>query len=112
MAAHAGNYGIADELQRVGRTGILRKGSIVQIEPSRCRIDDNVLQHSSKSLRAGVDLGFSFGREADNLGVATSFEVENAVIAPTVLVVSNQPTLRIRRKGCLACTRESKEQSH
>lgn len=41
-----------------------------------------------------------------------SFNVENAPIRPAVLIITNQPPLRVRRQRRLAGTRQAKEHSH
>lgn len=40
-----------------------------------------------------------FGRKVDALGVASTLDVENAMIRPNVLVVSDQLPLRISRQS-------------
>ena len=53
-----------------------------------------------------------FLRKADDLGVAAVLEVENAVVAPAVLVVANQVALGVGGKGGLAGAGEAEEDGH
>ena len=55
------------------------------------------------------DLGLGLGREADRLGVAAALEVEDAVVAPAVLVVADQQPLGIGRERRLARAGEAEE---
>ena len=73
-------------------------------------IYSNVFE-KSVALDSTVDVGFVFLREADNLSIATTFEVEYAVVVPTVFVVTDEAALRIGRKSGLTCTRKSEEDS-
>ena len=59
--------------------------------------------HGLPDLRLGV------GRETDRLGVAAALEVEDPLVAPTVLVVPDQQPLGIGRERRLARAREPEE---
>ena len=89
VAANAGNHRIADEVDGIGRAGIL--GDRIQIEQqgARVRIDDDVFQDGAKALGSRVDFGFGFSREIDYLGVTSAFKVEDAVIAPAMLIITD-----------------------
>ncbi len=56
-----------------------------------------------------VDLRLGLGREPNDLRVAATLEVEDAVLGPAVLVVADQPPLGIRRERRLAGPREPEE---
>ncbi len=59
---------------------------------------------------AGVpDLGLAVPGEADHLGVATTLEIEDALITPAVLVVADQLAGRIGGEGGLAGARQPEE---
>ena len=49
-------------------------------------------------------------REPDALGVAAAFEIEDAAVAPAVLVVADQPALRVGGKRGLAGSGEAEEE--
>mmetsp|Transcript_20020 Transcript_20020/g.41868 ORF Transcript_20020/g.41868 Transcript_20020/m.41868 type:complete len:364 (-) Transcript_20020:117-1208(-) len=72
-------------------------------------LDGNVLEHGVLGNGA-VDLGLSLLGEVDSLGVASSLEVEDSVVIPSVLVVSNESPLRVGAKGGLSGPREPKEE--
>ena len=63
------------------------------------------------TLDSAVDVGFVLLREVDDLCVATTFEVEDALIVPSVFVVADEQTLRVGRKGGLTCARQAEEDS-
>ncbi len=75
------------------------------------RIDHHVFQDRPETNDV-IDLWFRFFREADGLRVATALEVENAVVAPAVLIVADEPFAGVGRKGCLAGTRKAEKQSN
>ena len=62
-----------------------------------------------KRLAGGKDLGLGFLRQLDALGVAAAFEIEDAVIAPAVLVVADQRAVRIGRQRGLAGAGQAEE---
>jgi hypothetical protein len=49
-----------------------------------------------------MDLRLGFGRETNDLGVAAVLEVEDAVLAPAMLVVADQAAGGVGREGGLA----------
>ena len=58
-----------------------------------------------------VNVGFALLAQVNYLGIATTFVVENAIIIPAVLVVSNELALGIGRERCLTCARETEKDS-
>ena len=56
-----------------------------------------------------VDLRLGLGGEADHLRVAAALEVEDAAVAPAVLVVADQRALGVGRERRLAGAREAEE---
>ena len=59
-----------------------------------------------------VDLRLGLLRKADDLGVAAVLEIENAVVAPAVLVVANQVAVGVGGKRGLAGAGEAEEDGH
>jgi hypothetical protein len=55
------------------------------------------------------DLGLGRLRETDRLRVAAALEVEDAIVAPAVLVVADQQPFGIGRERRLARAREPEE---
>ncbi len=103
---------VGDRLQRIGAAGVLGDRVVVQVEASRRRVHDHVLEHRPEGVGRGVDLRLRVGREADDLGVAAALDVEDAVLAPAVLVVADQRPLGVGGEGRLARARQPEEDGH
>ena len=96
-------------IDRVRNTSILGYALI-------CEVDLTVLVYSYVleeriSADGVIDVRFRLLVEVDDLSVATAFEVEDTVVVPAVLVVTDEETLRIGRKGGLASSRKTEEDS-
>ena len=66
---------------------------------SSSRVTGSITTFSStvpKRLRGGVDLRLGLARQADHLGVAAAFEVEDRGVRPAMLVVADQRAARDR----------------
>ena len=57
---------------------------------SRVRVEDDVLEDGAEALAWSRRFRLVHLRQADRLGVAAALEVEDAVVAPAVLVVADQ----------------------
>ncbi len=69
--------------------------------PHPPHLDHDVLQHAAEP--DGLeDLRLAVGLQPDALGVAAALDVEDAVIAPAVLVVADQRTVGLGGEGGLA----------
>ena len=110
MAAGARRHRIVDELDRVRGARVLGEGRIVEIQQARHRIHHDVLEDRAESPRRRVNLRFGFSREPNGLRVAAAFEVEDASIAPAMLIVADELPIRIARERRLAGARESEEE--
>src|SRR5215211_8549423 len=95
---------IRDKLQGIGGTRIFRDRIIVQVNRARHRIKRDVLEDRPKSSGRRVDLRLCGLGEADHFGVAATFEVEYSIVAPTMLIVTDQAPRGICRESCLAGT--------
>src|SRR5271167_2078231 len=101
MAADSRDDGIVDEIHRVCCPSVLRDAVCVVVGLVRVRVDYYVLKYATKA--DGVEyLGFVFLRELNTLCVASPLKVENAINAPSMFVVANQPSCRIGGKRGLA----------
>ena len=60
---------------------------------------------------SSVDVGLAFLIQVDNLSVATAFEVEYAVVVPSVFVVADEQALGVGRKGGFTRSRKAEEDS-
>ena len=81
---------VGDELDGIAGARVLGVAAVIKIERTGGRIVHHVLQDRAEALGGGIDLGLGLARELDHLGVATTFEVEQAVVGPAVLVVADQ----------------------
>jgi len=103
---------VGDEIERVGRAGILGLAVVIEIGRPRVGIERHVLQHGAETVGGGVDFRLGLGGQPDALGVAAALEVEHAVRPPAVLVVANQRAVGIGRERGLAGAGQSEKQRH
>jgi hypothetical protein len=89
VGGEARNLGVGDVLDGVGASGVLSEGRVVVVNLTGKRVKDDVLEDGTVSDSA-VDIGLLLSRQANGLGVATTLDVENTVVGPAVLVVTNQ----------------------
>ena len=87
-------------IDRVRYTSVLGNALVSEINLA-VLINSHVLKESVTS-DGTVDIRFRLFVEVDDLSVATAFEVEDTVVVPAVLVVTDEETLRVCRKGSLA----------
>jgi len=78
----------------------------VKVDLAGVLIKDHVLQHRAEADGI-IDLRLRSLLEANALSVAAALNVEHAVIAPAVLVISNQGPGRVSGKGSLSSTCEN-----
>ena len=91
----------------VRNTCVLCHALVSEVNLAVC-INCNVLKKSI-ALDSVEDVRLALLVEVDNLCVATALEVEYALVVPTVLVVTDELTLRIGRKGRLTRTRQTED---
>ena len=96
-------------VDRVRYTSILGNALVSEVDLA-VSIYCYVLEESV-TCDSSVDIWFRLFVEVDNLSVATTFEVEDTVVIPAVLVVTDEETLRIGRKGGFASSRKTEEDS-
>ena len=94
---------VLDVIDGVRHTRVFGCASIGEIDLTisvyRYVLEQSVATDSS------IDIGFAFLIQVDNLSVASTFEVEYAVVVSFVFVVADEQTLRIGRKGGFTRTR-------
>ena len=105
----AGYPGIGNKLNRVCATRVLRDGDVIVVGLAVCYVEDDILEDGAEADGI-VDLWLLLSGEVDALGVATTFDVEDASIRPYVLVVANKLSSWVRREGRLARTGETEEE--
>ena len=71
-------------------------------------VDSDVLKKSVSS-DCVVDIRLRILVEVDDLGIAAALEVEDTVVVPAVLVITDEKSLRICRECGLSCSREAEE---
>src|SRR3546814_8086983 len=81
-----------NEIDGVGSARIFSEAIVVQIQFPRVRVHDDIFQHCAEPLRRGVNFGLGFSRQADHLGVAAAFEIEDRRIRPAMFIVADQCT--------------------
>ena len=109
LAGDPGRVGVADEIERIGGPGVLGDPVGVQVELPGYRVELDVLQDRPEPLRRLEDVRLVHRAEADRLRVAAALEVEDAVVAPAVLVIADEAPFGIGRERRLARARQSEE---
>lgn len=107
-AGDAGDLGVLDVLDGVSAAGVLGQGGIVVVDNTGDGIEDDVLEDGTE-LDGVENVGLLLGGQANALGVASTFDVEDAPVSPAVLVVTDQSTLRVSGEGGLAGTGQTEE---
>lgn len=108
LVRDAGNLGVLDVLNGVGATGVLGEGVIVVVNDTGGGVEDDVLQDGSEA-DSTEDVRLLLGGEANGLGVAATLDVEDALVAPAVLIVTDQSALGVSRERGLAGARQAEE---
>src|SRR5580693_8092906 len=107
MARNAWDFRILDEFYRIGAAGVLSKADVGIVDQT-VLIEHHVLQHRAKTDRL-EDLRFVLGRQIDSLGVAATFDVEDAFVTPAMLIVADQIAFGVSRQCRLTRTRQTKK---
>lgn len=126
VLGQAGDLGVVDVFDGVG-AGIesvltimrMGRGNLPASVLSECRVivvdlagfgvKDDVFQ--DRAVADGtVDIGLLLGRQANALGVAAALNVEDAAVAPAVLVVTDEGTVGVGGQGRLAGARQAEEE--
>ena len=91
-----GNDGVFDEVDRISGARVLGLAVVVVVGNASVRVESHVLKHAAEAQ--GVpDLRLVLAGKLDALGVASALEVEDAVRAPSMLVIANEVARRDRR---------------
>ena len=89
---------VRDALELVRGPRVLGLRRVVEVEHAAL-VDGDVLEDRAERARRLEDLRLGLLREPDHLRVAAAFDVEDAAVAPAVLVVADQPAARDPRRA-------------
>lgn len=90
--------------------GVLGKGGVIVVNLTGGRVEDDVLEDGTE-LDGAENIGLLLGREANALGVTSTLDVEDTLVGPAVLIVTDKSTLGVGREGGLAGSRKTEEDS-
>ena len=109
MTGDTWNLGVLNELDRIRAARVLRDADVGVIDHS-IFIEHDVLKHGAEAQRL-ENIRLVFRRKIDRLGVATSFDVENSVVAPAMLIVADEMAFRVGGEGRFARAAQAEEQA-
>src|SRR5712671_2627810 len=101
---------VANVVERIGSARVLRDGLVVKPDRLGGRIEHYVLEDGAEHLGRAIDLRLALGSEVDDLRVATTLEIEDPVLRPPMLIVANQPAIRISGKCRFSGSGKAEEQ--
>ena len=104
----AGDLGVLDVLDGVGAAGILGQGIVIIVNESSFWVEDDVLENGAEADSV-ENVGLLLSRQTNALGIAATLDVEDASVAPAMLIVTDQGTLGVSREGSLTRTRQAEE---
>ncbi len=110
MPAAALGDDVIQEADRIGGAGVLGQAVVIEIHPAGVLVDGDVFQDGAEVAGGFPDQRLQFLAQLDGLGIAAALEVEDAVVAPAVLVVADQGPLGIGGQGGLAGAGQAEEQ--
>ena len=108
VTSHAVLLVVGDVVDGVGHTTVLGLGDIVVVQRV-VGLHHDVLEEGV-TLDGVPNIGLLFLGEVDGLGVAAALEVEDTIVVPAVLIITNQETLGVGGEGGLTGTGETEEQ--
>mmetsp|Transcript_8236 Transcript_8236/g.13091 ORF Transcript_8236/g.13091 Transcript_8236/m.13091 type:complete len:208 (+) Transcript_8236:540-1163(+) len=110
VTSHARGLIVGDVIKRVGHTAILGLGGVSKVRPVGLWVNRVVLQQGIRADRT-EDLRLILLLQVNSLGIAATLKVEDAIIVPSMLIVTKQVAARVSRQGGLASARQTKEKS-
>lgn len=108
VAAHLVLVVVLNVLDGVADTTVLGLAGVKVV--GLAVLDGGVLEESTGGLDGTVDLGLVLLSEVDGLGVAAALEVEDTVVIPAVLVITDEGAVGVSREGGLTGTGETEEE--
>lgn len=104
------NSGVGNVLDGIGTAGILCDRAVIVIDFASDGVNNDILKDASK-LDGIKNLGLLVSRQVDAFGIAATFDVEDSVVSPAMLIVANEIPMDVSRQGSLTSARQAKEQS-
>ncbi len=97
MVRDAGHSGVLDEIDRIRAAGVFGDARVGEINVT-ILVEHHVLEHGAEAQRL-KDIRFAFGGQVDRFRIAAALDIEDAVVAPAVLVIADQVPFRIGGAG-------------
>src|SRR6476661_3638116 len=110
MTTHTGGHHVLNIINRIGHTCIFGQRAISVIGFAGLLIQNNVFTDRTETHRI-IDLRLMFPGEVDTLGITAALEIEDTIISPTMLIITDQAPIWVSGKARLAGTRKAKEES-
>ena len=88
MVADTRHLGIGNVFNRIGGPGVLGERGAIEIDSARNFVVGDVFQDGAEANRI-VNFRFALPRQMDALGVTAPFNIENTIVAPAMLVVTD-----------------------
>lgn len=111
VSADSRDLSVIDELQRIRSSSVFSNGSIMIVNFSAGFLQHNVLQNSSEP-DSTVDFRLFLLAKSDTLGIASTFDVENTLVSPDVLIVADKFAISDGTKSSFTSSRESEEEAN
>ena len=108
MAGCARDFRVVDEFDRI-RAARVECDPRVRVVHAVVFIEHHVFEYRAEAQRP-ENIRLALWREVDRLRVAAAFDIEDAVVAPAVLVVADEMALRVGGESGLARAAEAEEQ--
>src|SRR5690348_13745556 len=108
MSGGARDLCVLNEINWICAPGVLSDACVGVIDVM-ILMEDDVLQDSAET-QCLKNVRLAFRCKIDRLSVTASFDVENPVVAPDMLVVTDEVTFRIGRERCFACAAKTEKQ--
>lgn len=111
MAASSRELSAWNMFQRIANSCVFSNRYIIKINSSwLVRVIFDILNNSTK-LDSIPNFGFFLSAEIDGFSIASSFNVEDTLVSPDVLIITNQSSLRISTESSLTSTRQAEQES-
>src|SRR5580692_7428378 len=89
-------FRILDEFDRVRAAGVLSYAGIGEVNLVALVIKDHILKNGPE-MQGVKDFRLRFFRQIDRFRITTAFNVEYSRVTPDMLIISDQPALRVSR---------------